>query len=207
MSEDTWLVNVWVIRIIRLVILAIGWSAILINLTLSTDYATLFSYYTIQSNCIVLVWLTIAIIFQEMKEDNILFSKIVRGAITVYIFVTFLVFVTLLEDFSQQGIGIFTNFSLHYFVPLAFLVDWILTESKREYKWKYIIFWLAYPVFYLLFTLVRGTLTDLYAYPFLNLNTLGPEVFVIMCLSLAGAFVVLGALFVLLNKLLNKQVK
>ena len=207
MSEKNWLVNVWVIRIIRLAILAVGWSAIIINLTLSTDYANLFSYYTIQSNYIVLVWLTIAIILQEMNEDHLLFSKIVRGAITVYIFVTFLVFVTLLEDFSHEGIGIFTNFSLHYFVPLAFLVDWILTETKREYKWKFIILWLAYPVFYLLFTLVRGTLTGLYAYPFLDLNTLGPEVFAIMCLSLAGAFVVLGALFVLLNKLLNKQVK
>ena len=207
MSENNWLVNVWVVRVIRIAILAIGWSSILINLFSSLDIEGFISYYTHQSNLIVLIWVTIAIIFQEAKPDHKFFSGIVRGAVTLYIFVTFLVFVTLLESGTSTGIYAYTNFGLHYALPLMMLVDWVLTESHREYKWKYCILWLAYPLFYISYVIIRGLLTGIYPYFFLNLDYLGPEGFAMWLGILAGLFVALGALFVLLNKLLNKAVK
>jgi len=207
MSENKWLVNVWVIRVIRLAILAVGWSSIVINLISTADLEVFFSYYTHQSNLIVLVWVSIAIIFQELKPDQKFFSGIVRGAITLYIFITFLVFVTLLETGTSTGIYAYTNFGLHYYLPLAMLVDWILTESHREYKWKYCIIWFVYPLFYVSYVTIRGLLTGSYPYLFLDLDALGPEGFAMWVGILAGLFVALGALFVLLNKLLNKAVK
>jgi len=207
MSENKWLVNVWVIHVIRLAILAVGWSSIVINLISTADLEVFFSYYTHQSNLIVLVWVSIAIIFQELKPDQKFFSGIVRGAITLYIFITFLVFVTLLETGTSTGIYAYTNFGLHYYLPLAMLVDWILTESHREYKWKYCIIWFVYPLFYVSYVTIRGLLTGSYPYLFLDLDALGPEGFAMWVGILAGLFVALGALFVLLNKLLNKAVK
>ena len=206
MSEENWLVNVWVVRIIRIVILVVGWSAVIINLSLSTDIGEFVSFYTHQSNLIVLSWLSIAIIFQEKNEDSKIFSGMVRGAVTLYIFVTFLVYATLLEDFYHPGISAFTNLSLHYLVPILFIVDWIITDSKRKYSWKYPVIWLAYPIFYLLYTVVRGSLTNWYPYSFLDL-TKGTEQFIMWCFILAGAFVVLGLLLVFINKIINKRLK
>ena len=86
------------------------------------------------------------------------------------------------------------------------LVDWILTESHREYKWKYCIIWLVYPLFYVSYVTIRGLLTGSYPYFFLDLDALGPEGLAMWVGILAGLFVALGALFVLLNKLLNRAV-
>ncbi len=96
---------------------------------------------------------------------------------------------------------------LHYLVPILFLADWFLTEMHRKTSWKYIFVWLAYPIFYLIFTLVRGYFTGSYIYPFLNLNTLGTNLFVIFCFFLAGVFIGFGGLFVLSNWLLYRQLE
>ena len=207
MNENKWVVNVWIIRIIRLVVLVLGWSSIIIGIVSSGgNVGFMFSTYTIQSNTMVLVWLSIAVLFQEKNRDHWFFSKIIRGAITLYITITFIIFAILLSPYYHPtGIEQYNNINLHYLVPIAFIVDWFLTEMDREYSWKYIVIWLAYPVFYLGFTLILGYLTNTYIYYFIDLNVLGIHLFIGICVILAGAFLSLGALYVFLNKKLGKH--
>lgn len=166
----------------------------------------LFSAYTVQSNVVVLSWLSIALIFQERNKGHWFFSGVIRGAITLYITVTFLIFAILLAPlYHPTGIEGFSNLMAHYLVPIAFIVDWILTEMHHEYPWKYIIFWLAYPIFYLIFTLIRAALTGNYIYPFLDLNLMGIGIFVLSVFMLAAVFLLLGALLVFINKKIGKH--
>lgn len=201
LSESNWLVNIWIIRIIRVIILTLGWSSFIINIALSGDIALLFSTYTMQSNFMVIIWMSSAIIFQEKNSDRPLFSGLIHGAITLYITVTFIIFAILLAPmYHPTGIGAYTNLSLHYLVPIAFIIDWVLTEMPHEYKWKYILIWLVYPLLYLAFTLVRGAITNNYIYPFLDVNAFGVPIFTAICFALAGFFLGLGALYVFINR-------
>jgi len=208
MTANEWLVNVWIIRIIRLIILVLGWSSLIISMILSKDIGWLFSTYTIQSNSMVMVWLTIAIIFQDRYKDHPFFNGIIRGAITLYITVTFIIFAILLSPlYHPTGIAAYTNLCLHYIVPTAFILDWVFTEMNHKYAWKFIVFWLAYPIFYLIFTLILGNLTGIYIYPFLDLNLLGVTFFTIWCFILAALFLLLGTIFVFLNRKVGTYMK
>ncbi len=205
-TGNQWLVNVWIVRIIRLSILVVGWSAILVFLVLSEFDPDIFSPYTVQSNVIVLSWLFVALIFQERNKGHWFFSGVIRGGITLYITITFLIFAILLTPYYHPtGIEGFANIIVHYLVPIAFIVDWILTEMYHEYPWKYIIFWLAYPIFYLIFTLIRATFTGNYIYPFLDLNSMGIGIFIMWIFILAAVFLLLGALLVFINKKIGKR--
>ncbi|TFG04532.1 MAG: hypothetical protein EU536_04420 [Promethearchaeota archaeon] len=205
MDEQNWLVNVWLIRALRLAILILGWSSMTIMIVLASGSFDLFSTYTVQSNLLVLAWLSVAIIFQEKNKNHWFFSQVVRGAITLYITVTFIIFALLLSFLYQPtGIAAFTNLVSHYLVPILFLLDWFLTELRRKYAWKYTVMWLAYPVFYLIFTLVRGYYTSDYIYYFIDPNLLGLELFIGAVTIIAGFFIGLGALLVLLNKKLGQ---
>ncbi|MHA1130285.1 MAG: Pr6Pr family membrane protein [Candidatus Helarchaeota archaeon] len=194
-------ISAWIIRLIRFLILGFSWSSFIIIFILSSDFGFTFSTYTIQSNLMVLTWLTLAILFQKKYKEHWFFSEGVRGAITLYISVTFIIFAILLAPlYHPTGIDAYQNIILHYFIPSAFIIDWIFTEIRRNYKWKYVVYWLAYPLFYLVFTIIRGVITDNYIYPFLDLNAFGVPIFTAICFALAGFFLALGALYVFISK-------
>lgn len=205
--ENQWLVNAWIVRILRLGILVLSWSAIILTLIPNLDNLGFFlSTYTIQSNLLVLIWLTIAIFLQEKYKTCWFFSGVIRGAITLYITVTFIIFALLLAPlYHPTGMDAYTNLSLHYIIPIAFLVDWVLTEMYHGYQWKYTLLWLSYPIFYLILTLILGSITGYYIYPFLDLNAMGTEFFVIVCIILTAFFILLGSLLVFVNKTIIKR--
>ena len=207
-NQTQWLVNIWIIRLIRVAILILGWSSIIITLILSVGNPDILSAYTIQSNLIVMIWLSIALFFQERKKDYWFFKSVIRGAITLYITITFLVFAILLSPYYQPtGIGIYTNLALHYLIPIAFIVDWVFTELNQKYSWKYIVYWLCYPILYLIFTLIRGIFTGDYIYPFLDLESMGVNLFIIWVFILTAVFLLFGSVFIFLNKKIGNRIK
>jgi hypothetical protein len=200
-EPQKWLLNVWVVRIIRIVILGFSWSSFIITFALGGDFGFTFSTYTYQSNLMVLIWLTLAVILQERNSDHWFFSEKIRGAITLYITVTFIIFAILLAPlYHPTGIAAYQNLVLHYLIPVAFILDWVLTESRRDYNWTYIIYWLVYPLCYLVFSIIREAITHESIYYFLSMSEYGVPIFIAICFGLAGFFLGLGALYVFINK-------
>ncbi len=98
-----------------------------------------FKAFTMQTNLIVTIWLTLAIIWHNKPESLDKIMGPLKGAFTMYITITFVVFAILLSPFYQPtGFAAFSNFILHYVTPIAFIVDWVLTENKVRYKWNYL---------------------------------------------------------------------
>ncbi|MEV0602155.1 Pr6Pr family membrane protein [Streptomyces sp. NPDC050315] len=67
---------------------------------------------------------------------------------------------------------------LHTAVPLGAVLDWLLLTTPRQYRLRHTWQWLAYPVLYLLFALLRGALLTpgtpgRYPWPLLNPATHG----------------------------------
>ena len=135
-----------------------------------------FKSFTMQSNLIVTVWLTLAIIWYNKPETLKKISGLLKGAFTVYITITLIFFAILLAPFytPPEGWPAFSNLVLHYITPIAFIVDWILTENKLRYEWKYLPYWIiTYPVGYQAFIFIHGTFTGNYIYYFFDINALG----------------------------------
>ena len=169
-------------------------------------YSNYFSYFTTQTNLMIDIWLTIAIIYANRENKPKILGSIPRGAITLYITVTFLIFALILSDGSlPQGLALYTNTVSHYILPIAFIFDWVITETENKYEWLYDVYWIAYPILYLIYSLVRGAITNFYPYFFLDLNVLSVIDLVVSAMGLTILFLLLGAIYICVNRTLNKR--
>ncbi|GAG69889.1 unnamed protein product, partial [marine sediment metagenome] len=166
-----------------------------------------FKAFTIQTNFMVTIWLTLAILWHKKSETLEKITGLLKGAFTVYITITFIFFAVLLAPFYHPtGWAAFTNLVFHYITPIAFIVDWILTENKLRYKWKYLPYWIfIYPVCYLAFVFIHGTFTGDYIYYFFNINTLGILVSALFVSIIITTGIVLGSVYIAINRIRTRS--
>ena len=166
-----------------------------------------YRYYTMQTNLFAALWLTLAIIFHGNPKKLNKIKGVLKGAITIYISITFIVYAIMLRSLYNPTaiLDKFTNIITHYAIPLAFLIDSLFTEKTIKYKWLNLVFWVIYPVLYLLFAITHGKLTGDYLYPFLDVNELGVGYFILVVVILLIGFLALGSLLILINLLWNKR--
>jgi len=177
-----------------------GWFINSISTGLPFAWLVGFKYYTMQTNLMVTIWFTLAIIWYNKPESLEKLMGPLKGAFTLYITTTFIFFAILLQIFYQPtGWAAFSNIILHYLTPIAFIVDWIFTETKLKYEWKYLPYWTIYPIGYLVFSLIHGTFTGDYIYGFLNISSLGPLYIISICF-LVGVGIALGSLYIGVNR-------
>ena len=53
-------------------------------------------------------------------------------------------------------------------MPLGFVGYWLIFVPKAKLRWRVVLGWLVYPLAYMIFVLVRGSLVGRYPYPFLD---------------------------------------
>ena len=163
-----------------------------------------FKAFTIQTNFMVTIWLTLAILWHNKPESLDKITGPLKGALTLYITITFIFYAVLLAPFYPPPIGwaAFSNLVFHYITPIAFIVDWILTETKLRYKWKFLPYWaFIYPVCYLAFIFIHGTFTGSYIYYFFDINALGILVVAIFVSIIITTGIVLGSVYITINRI------
>jgi len=145
-----------------------GLLGVVIALALFNAYGdtSFFFYFTILSNFMA----TVLMIGQAVSPDWMRRNGSWRGAVTLYMTVTGLVFAVLLAPI-EADVGIllpWVNFVLHSVAPAAVLIDWLLFPPARPLPGNVLWAWLIFPAIYLTVTLVRGPSADFYPYPFLD---------------------------------------
>ncbi|WP_446219560.1 Pr6Pr family membrane protein [Micromonospora sp. IBHARD004] len=88
------------------------------------------------------------------------------------------------------------NQFLHTIVPLLAVADWTLFDRRGRLRPRYAAWWLAFPLAYLGFALVRGLIVHRYPYPFIDAGQLGYAGVGLSSLFFAFAFWLLGLVFV-----------
>ena len=200
------------INLYRFFFAVLGWFTLIVSQifrlqtyssTITSVFEIIFGsyrYFTMQTNLFVVLWLTFALIWRNDPENLSKIMGIIKGGITLYITVTFIVFAVVLSPYYQPtGIEAFLNLMTHYLLPLAFIGDWILTENN-DYEWRFIPFWFVYPILYLCFAVINGLTTGNYLYPFLDLGGLGETVFIVNVIVLVFFFTFLFSSYILIAK-------
>jgi hypothetical protein len=123
-----------------------------------------FSYFTIESNILACLVLLVGGL---RDPDTDLWVRL-RVAATVYITITGIVYALVLSGSEVGLISEWTNTVLHRLTPLGLVLDLALCGPWRRISPGSALRWLAAPLAFLAYSLVRGPIVDWYPYPFLD---------------------------------------
>lgn len=172
---------------------------------LNNDYpATLkvfLSYFTVITNIIVAICFT-RLSFIKRAESRSLFTQAsTLTAITIYIVVVGLIYNIALRGLaSPVGWARLVDELLHVISPLIVLFFWIFFIKKSTLQYRQAITWLAYPLLYVIFIVVRGYLINKYPYPFIDVVQLGYPKAILNAIVILFIFWLLSLLLILISK-------
>ncbi len=165
-------------------------AQLLTNIQQGLSVVNFFSFFTVESNILAAaVLLTVGIGTLARRKATPQFAFI-RGAATLYMTITGIVFALLLSGLQAelQLTVPWINVVLHYIGPVVLLVDWLLFPPKFKFTFRVALGWLIFPVAYLCYSLVRGSFVQWYPYPFINPIENGwPSVIVMSIIIAAGS--------------------
>jgi hypothetical protein len=170
--------------------------------------ARYFSFFTILTNLLLAVCTTVLLIRPAGRWGNFFSSQTVLTALTVYITIVGITYNTILRFLWQpQGLQWITDELLHLVIPVVFILIWCLYVAKDQLQYKHAFTWLLYPLAYIIYTAVRGAITDLYPYPFVNVTVLGYSRVIVNSLVLVAAFMGLSLFLIAVGKYLSRSKK
>ena len=147
-------------------------------------------YYTVLSNLLVLLFTGYLVYLMTRPDDAWKAPKILRikGGVTMSIMITCVVYHLLLAPIATDFYRL-ENFLCHYIVPLAFLLDTVIFDKSRQYRWFDPISWTSVPLVYMAFALFNGF--------FLKIDVFkkGWPYVIQMCLIIFAAYLVFGFVF------------
>lgn len=192
-----------------------GWFALTAQFYLILDNRTApvaetilryFGFFTILTNLLVAVCLTYLVLAPNSRLGQFFVKATTLTAITIYIVVVGLVYNAVLRfQWNPQGLQKIVDEFLHSIIPVLFLLYWMIYVPKRHLQWRLLWGWLVYPLVYCIYTLLRGTASGFYPYPFMNVTELGYPVVLRNCLYVTLLFLFFSVLFIGLGKLGGKK--
>ena len=155
-----------VVRVARLAFAGFDIAAMCVAITAPTtgSLVNFFSFFTIESNLLAIVVLLVGGVLDPRSER----WAYVRGAATLYMVITGIVYAALLANQEVGLTAAWVNSAMHQVTPAVLLVDWVCFPPWSRGTYRAALAWLAFPLAYLAYALARGAAVDWYPYPFLD---------------------------------------
>ena len=133
-------------------------------------------------------------------QTRTMFAALICIVMLVYHFV-------LAGIWQPAGLFKLADIGLHYVAPLLYLVWWALLRRSEPLKLSQISFMMVPALIYIFYVFVRGAVTGLYPYPFIDAGMLGYAATMINTVGLLVATIAIMALFIGIDRLLLKFFK
>lgn len=162
---------------------------------LATRLIRFASYLTIWSNVLV-AWSAATLAF-GLDEDSRVWRALRLDAVVICVGGGIVHFFLLRPLLDLDGTDLVADKLLHLVVPLLAVIGWVVFGPRERATRADLLPFLVVPVFWLVYTLVRGAFVDWYPYPFIDvvehgygvvlLNALGISCFLVGMVYLAIA--------------------
>ncbi len=158
------------------------------------------NYYTLMRNLLCAAYFALGAV-KTARDGGTLWPHF-KGALVMVITVTGLVYHFMLSDgtFSMQNTVAVSNVLLHYIVPAASVLSWLLFDAKGRYRLSDPPKWLLLPNLYFVYAVVRVALGGVlgrdgarYPYPFIDADVLGWGRTMLNVVALNACFIALGS--------------
>jgi lysylphosphatidylglycerol synthetase-like protein (DUF2156 family) len=157
------------VRIVRVLLGAFGLFVVIRQANISIGQlgfpaSHFFSYFTILSNILADAVLIVYGVFPSIARRGDAF----RGATALYIAITGVLYNALLRGIDVATTEAWLNEVLHVVIPVVLALDWLIVAQVQVVSWRLSLTWLAFPLAYLAYSLIRGPIVDWYPYPFVD---------------------------------------
>jgi hypothetical protein len=158
-----------------------------------------FSYFTIQSNLLVLA--SVLPLTRDCDHDGRGW-RVLRLASLLGITITGLVYVVVLAPLDDpHGVHAWTNTGQHYLSPVMTVLGWLLLGPRPRFTMRAVGWALGWPLVWIAYTLAHGAATGWYPYDFLDVRALGYAA----ALRNLGFVVLVALAFLLLFRLVDRR--
>ncbi len=186
-------------------------AAIITQLTIQIrngfSVVNFFSYFTNLSNIFAPIVLIIAALYLIQRREPTVADDIVRGTSVVCMALVGIVFAILLRDEDLGSLLPWVNTVLHYVMPIVVVADWLYQPPKSKLLISQIWVWLIFPLLYLIYSLIRGSLVGFYAYPFINPGKVGGYgIVALYCVVILLVFLLTSWILMMLGNRLKRHV-
>lgn len=165
-----------------------------------------FSYFTVLVNVAAALALTGPVLFPHTAAGRWLASEGIRSAVAMYIAVVGLTYHFLLSHvWDPQGWLFVSNGLLHYVMPAAFVLDWLMFTPKGRLRWIDPAKWLLAPLVYVVWTLIHGYASAWWPYWFVNVPALGLAKAAFWFSAMLTFFLITGLTLVAIDRTLGRR--
>ncbi|WP_460702725.1 Pr6Pr family membrane protein [Myceligenerans halotolerans] len=152
----------------------------------------LFSYFTIDSNIVVLV-VSILLALDPVRRGR--WWEVIRLNSLLAIAITGLVFAIVLAPLVHlTGAALVATIGFHYVAPWATVLAWLVFGPRPRFGWATVAGAFILPVGWLVYIFMQGAFTHWYPYPFLDVTELGLAEAIRNALMVIGVGLVLALL-------------
>lgn len=161
-------------------------------------------YFTVLTNILVA---TVCIASLRDERGETFFARpSTQAAVALYIAVVGIIYNVILASlWKPQGLQYIADLMIHIASPILYGLSWLLFARKGELSWRAPLWWLVYPLTYLVYALARGVMGGLYPYPFIDIAALGVEKVALNSLMMLALFLALGFGVVVLDRALGRR--
>lgn len=182
-------------RLIIAPILGDGWMQLIDTL----------GYFTIQTGLMVTIVFTSLLINQIRGTPEKAPAPGIRGALLLYtIVVSVIFFVMLKERIHFTGVSNVVLYINGCATAILLAIDNFLSIKPQTYQWKLLIYWMIYPVAYLIFSIFEGLVFNHFRHYFLNFYESGLGFYILTTILFFIFIAGMGALIIFLNKIYRK---
>ena len=205
-------------RLWRSTFAVVGWAALALQYILMVGPEPLgampgltvnfFSYFTILTKVLAALALTAPLVRPESRLGRWAASEGVRAALAMYIAVVGLTYHFLLSHvWDPQGLAWIANGLLHYVMPIAVVLDWLMFTPKGLLRWRDPVKWLAFPAIYTGWTVIHGFASGWWPYWFMNVPALGWAKTGFWAAAMLGLFLVVGLALAGLDRVMGRTTR
>jgi hypothetical protein len=192
-------------------IAVVAWFALVLQFLLMVQQAApgrslfavvnYFSFFTILTNLLVALGASLPLVAPQSAAGQFFLRPSIQSATAVYIAIVGITYSLLLRQlWNPQGAQKIADVLLHDVVPVLYVAFWIFLVPKATLRWSDAVRWLAFPLVYMAYTLVRGFVSHWYPYYFIDVDTIGLSRALLHASQLLFAFLGLGLLFIAIGR-------
>jgi hypothetical protein len=164
-----------------------------------------FAFFTILSNLFgAAVFLALAL--RRGRTQTRTFD-LLRWAAVVYLMVTLVVVLVLLSGAELQIAVPWVDLLLHRVFPIIVLIDWLIDPPATDLRVRDVVAWLAFPLVWLVVTLIRGAVDHWYPYPFLDPGNGGYRAVAFYIGMILAGFLVIGGAVNAVSDILRERAR